>query len=371
MTKTVVCSVGTSAAKAICPLKELPRWVAENGGPRKAGERIYESFRHVEPEGDSLRSALSAEIHSLVRIGLDQCCRVILLASATDDGHACALAIRRYLEDRWPSLEVDVFPVPGMQVSDPRLFKQQGAVEYCKRCLDVVNRYGRENVILNPTGGYKALVPYAVLVGMLKRVPCRYIFEQSSVLMDLPPLPVEFQRGLFEVYRNVFERIEQETTIPRLEWERSISHQDRESLAALFEVDRDQVTLSGVGLLFLDEVRAPTARAPFLSTQAWRDCLDNLSTLPGCDPFRFLDRVARSEKELELAEHVNVGNGMRWLKPGRTTDRYLVSIEGWRLLVWRAVREDEVGTDYPHRVKIEPRRDRNRYAPFTRMELHF
>jgi hypothetical protein len=189
--------------------------------------------------------------------------------------------------------------------------------------------------------------------------------------MDLPPLPVEFQRGLFEVYRNVFERIEQETTIPRLEWERSISHQDRESLAALFEVDRDQVTLSGVGLLFLDEVRAPTARAPFLSTQAWRDCLDNLSTLPGCDPFRFLDRVARSEKELELAEHVNVGNGMRWLKPGRTTDRYLVSIEGWRLLVWRAVREDEVGTDYPHRVKIEPRRDRNRYAPFTRMELHF
>ncbi len=214
MTKTVVCSVGTSAAKGICAPAQLLAWVAENGGPEQAAERIYERFRDVKPEGAALLDKLSAEIHSLVRIGLEECCRVILLASATDDGLACALAIRRYLLDRWPSLQVEVSSVPGLQVSDPSLFRKQGAVEYCRRCLEAVAKYGRENVILNPTGGYKALVPYAVLVGMLKRVPCRYIFEQSTVLLDLPPLPVEFQRGLFEAHRSVFERIEQETAIP-------------------------------------------------------------------------------------------------------------------------------------------------------------
>lgn len=370
MSKTVVCSVGTSAAKGICRPAELDEWVAQRGGPDQASAEIYSHFKDAEPSGDTLRDRLSAEIHSLVRIGVDQCSRVVLLASATDDGHACALAVKRYLEERWDHLQVNVSPVPGLQVTDPILFKRKGAVEYCKACLDAVRSYGRENVVLNPTGGYKALVPYAVLVGMLKRVPCRYIFEQSSVLLDLPPLPVEFQRGLFEAHRAVFDRIEQTTSIKREEWESLIPYEDRESLAAMFEVEGDEVTLSGVGFLFLDEVKAPAARVAFLSTFAWKDCLENLSRLATCDPFRFLERVARSDDALIAAEHINAGNGMRWLKPGRTTDRYLVSIEEWRLLVWRAVREDEEGADYPTRIRVDPRRERDRFAPFTRMELH-
>lgn len=370
MSKTVVCSVGTSAAKGICWPAELAAWVGEHGGPERAADVIYESFRAVEPEGNDLRDKLSAEIHSLVRIGLDDCSRVILLASATDDGRACALAVKSYLENRWGSLQVEVSPVSGLQVTDPVNFKREGAVEYCKKCLDAVRDYGRENVVLNPTGGYKALVPYTVLVGMLKRVPCRYIFEQSTVLLDLPPLPVEFQRGLFEVHRAVFDRIERETAIPKEEWEDLIPFEDRASLAALFEVTGDQVTLSGVGFLFLDEVRAPVARVAFLSTMAWEDCLKNLSRLAACDPFRFLERVARSDDAFRRAVHINVSNGLRWLKPGRTTDRYLVSIEEWRLLVWRAVREDEVGSDYPTRIQVNPQQDRERFAPFTRMELH-
>ena len=63
------------------------------------------------------------------------------------------------------------------------------------------------------------------------------------------------------------------------------------------------------------------------------------------------------------------GNGLRWLKPGRTTDRYLVSVEGWRLLVWRAIREDRVGGDYPQQIVIDPQRVRAKYAPFTRLEF--
>jgi putative CRISPR-associated protein (TIGR02619 family) len=370
MNRSVVCSVGTSAAKGICRPAELNAWVVQRGGPDKASADIYNSFRDAEPSGDALRDKLSAEIHSLVRIDLDQCSRVILLASATDDGHACALAVKRYLEDRWDHLQVKVSPVSGLQVTDPIRFKQEGAVEYCKACLEAVRSYGRENVVLNPTGGYKALVPYTVLVGMLKRVPCRYIFEQSSVLLDLPPLPVEFQRGLFEAHRTAFDRIEQATSIKKAEWESLIPYEDRESLAALFEVEGDEVTLSGVGFLFLDEVRAPAARVAFLSTSAWRDCLENLSRLANCDPFRFLERVARSDEALRAAEHVNAGNGLRWLKPGRTTDRYLVSVEEWRMLVWRAVREDEVGSDYPTRIQVDPSRERDRYAPFSRMELH-
>lgn len=370
MSKTIVCSVGTSAAKGICPPRDLRQWVSEHGGPERAAEEMYQRFQDVEPEGDALRDQLSAEIHSLVRIGLEDCARVILLASATDDGHACALAVKKYLRARWPSLQIEATAVGGLQVTDSIDFRRQGVVEYCKRCLDAVRSYGPENVILNPTGGFKALVPYTVLVGMIKRVPCHYIFEQSSVLLQLPPLPVEFQRRLFGTYADVFQRIEQETSIPKAEWENAVPFEDRDSLRALFEFQGSDVTLSGLGLLFLDEVRKPVARVPFLSRRAWKDCLDNLALRKDCDPFRYLDRVAQSDKALQQGEHGNAKHGMRWLKPGRTTDRYLVSVEDWRLLVWRAVREDEVGPNYRDEVRVDPVQERARYAPFTRMELH-
>ena len=76
-----------------------------------------------------------------------------------------------------------------------------------------------------------------------------------------------------------------------------------------------------------------------------------------------------SPHALEEKMHLNVNSGLRWLKPGRTTDRYLVSVEGWRLLVWRAIREDQIGADYSRKVVVQPDRDRNRFSPFTRLEF--
>ena len=72
---------------------------------------------------------------------------------------------------------------------------------------------------------------------------------------------------------------------------------------------------------------------------------------------------------LSRYEHINNGNGLRWLQPGRTTDRYLVSVEGWRLLVWRAIREDQIGSSYAQEIDVDPTRDRSKYAPFTRLEF--
>jgi hypothetical protein len=116
-------------------------------------------------------------------------------------------------------------------------------------------------------------------------------------------------------------------------------------------------------------MRSPSALVPFLSQKAIRDCFDNLAKLDDCDPFRFLLRVATSKDAFQLSEHINVGNGLRWLKPGRTTDRYLVSVEGWRMLVWRAIREDQEGSNYASTVKVNPDTERRSYSPFMRMDF--
>jgi len=85
MVKTVICSVGTSAAKAIGKPGDLLNWVNQQESREIAAENIFLTFRDKEPIEANLRD-LSAEIHSLVRIGIDNGYRIILLASQTEDG---------------------------------------------------------------------------------------------------------------------------------------------------------------------------------------------------------------------------------------------------------------------------------------------
>ena len=414
MSRTFICSTGTSAAKLVVddagkrlvPGK-LREWVdaqgaenvlnPENNPPRRVGElcapslrggilpavqrdvtratsKILATFQDYEPCGDNLTEKLSAEIHSLARMQLEVKDRVLLLASDTAEGLACAKAVEGYLERHWIGLNVVTEAVPGLQVDDAEQFRRVGVVEFTRRCLREIGDYQfsvsrqSSNVVLNPTGGFKALVPYTVLIGMLKNVPCRYIFEQSSTLLELPPLPVEFSRSRFEAFKPLFERIERDSSVSLADWNAGVPFDDRASVEPLIEQIDQAVTLSALGLLFLDEVRTTTRLVPFLSRQAWTECWDNLRQLVDCDPFRFLTRMSAPPLLAEKT-HINVGHGLRWLKPGRTTDRYLVSVEGWRLLVWRAIREDQVGGDYAQQIVIDPQRDRARYAPFTRLEF--
>ncbi len=381
MSRTFICSTGTSAAKLLVdvngnrlPPGRLRAWVTQQGGSDVAARQMLTTFQDVEPKGDALHRKLSAEIHSLVRMNVRDEDRVLLLSSSTPEGLACALAVDGYLKRHWLGLEVVTEPVNGLQVDDAEQFRRVGVVDFTKRCLREINNYHAPvsgqpaNVVLNPTGGFKALVPYMVLIGMIKEVPCRYIFEQSTALLELPPLPIEFSRSRFEAFKPLFERIERESSISVADWNQLVSFEDRATLEPLIEHIDDEITLSAIGLLFLDEVRSSTRLVPFLSRQAWADCWDNLRHLDNCDPFRFLMRMT-SPQMLDAHEHLNCGNGLRWLKPGRTTDRYLVSVDGWRLLVWRAIREDEVGAGYPQDIVVDPVRDRSRSAPFTRLEF--
>jgi putative CRISPR-associated protein (TIGR02619 family) len=369
MVKTIICSVGTSAAKALKKNpKDLINWVNEQDSVEDAAEQVFSTFREITPEGENLKNTLSAEIHSLVRIGITNEDRVILLASSTDDGYCCALAVEKYLKHHWNGIEAKAEQITGLQVVDAALFRKEGVVNFVKRILKEVDQYDSTNIILNPTGGYKALVPYTVLLGMLKGIKCDYIFEQSTTLLELPPLPVEFKRSQFEIYKDLFEKIERETEISQTEWEQRVHYTERQLLEPLVEFSNNQVTISAVGFLFLEEMRKPSVLVPFLSQKAIRDCFDNLAQLDDCDPFRFLLRAAASKDAFSQYEHINLGNGLRWLKPGRTTDRYLVSVEGWRLLVWRAIREDQEGSDYASKVKVNPDSERRAYSPFMRVD---
>lgn len=78
MTRSILCTVDTSAARQVCHPAELEAWVRAEGGIEAAAKAIFRSFGHVRPEGAVLRETLSAEIHSLARLEIKARDRVVL-----------------------------------------------------------------------------------------------------------------------------------------------------------------------------------------------------------------------------------------------------------------------------------------------------
>ena len=364
---TYLCTVGTSAAKAI-GTRISDDWVREKGGVAAAAEAIYQTLAHGDMQNeDHLKKVLSAEIHSLARMPLAAGDRVVLYASETPDGQACAQSVMLYLQERGFEAQVNV--VAGLQVQNAERFRALGVPNFVRAVLNDIESYGADYCVLNPTGGFKALVPYTVLIGMLRRVPSRYIFEQSSELITLPPFPLDFSRSLVnDQVAALLKQIEAQTFIPISELETGLPYDIRQSLMPLFEIDGAQVTLSAIGILVLEDLQKPVAYRVYLSQKAVAGIKD-LDSRADTDPIRFLLRVAADHNAFSAALHGNAGQGFSWLKPGRTSDRYLVSIEEGRMLVWEAVnhqdydlmssRPDLGGTCLANR---------RAYAPFLRLE---
>lgn len=206
----------------------------------------------------------SPEIKSLVKIGVGPEDQIVLYASETPDGILSARIIRDFAKQVWectPTLEV----ITGLQVKDAGRFRSVGVLRYVQSIVKLIdnanNRYGRE-IILNATAGYKSLVPYTTLVGLLFQVPVQYIFETSSELLSLPPLPLDFDQQFFKQIEPLLEQIEQESSVEESAILKGLDESTRDKLLPLLEQENGQLTLSPLGFIVYERYKSPPPLMP-------------------------------------------------------------------------------------------------------------
>jgi|GEM_PF-756822 len=69
----------------------------------------------------------------------------------------------------------------------------------------------RENInraVINATGGYKATIAYATLLGQILNLPVYYLFESFDEIIQLLPLPVNFDSRVYRDHSKIFAALE-------------------------------------------------------------------------------------------------------------------------------------------------------------------
>ena len=122
--------------------------------------------------------------------------RLYLLFSDTKEGKISAYALRSYFLNI--GYDVDTKRIKGLK-PDAKYFKNSGLNNFINIIADIIEKHSK-NAIINATGGFKAEISYATLIGILYKINVYYLFDDFKEIIDLPFLPINYDFKILDQF---------------------------------------------------------------------------------------------------------------------------------------------------------------------------
>ena len=214
------------------------------------GEEGENNF--CDPESDRRFGAEINSIESLIKKKYTtELKKIIFLVSETYDGRNTGRILKNFYEKK--GIKCEVMEIKGLQHEDEKRFRKVGLRELVLKMVDSVHKLkeGGFNPGINATGGYKAQIAFAVLIGQVMKVPVYYRFESFPEIIVLPPLPINYDFEIWGKYYDLLDRAYGDTTVEVDD----IPFDEEHSLEILFDVEGRSAILSAVGIVFFEALK--------------------------------------------------------------------------------------------------------------------
>lgn len=270
MNKILLCTVGTSL---FVKYRNMPNQIKHLTPLRKESITHLENKNYIgfsksllkEDEGSDVLGAEICSIHHMMKGGkiaaLDH---IIFMVSDTVDGRDTGEVLARYYNDSKFNLsgkkDFAVFEViEKLDDQDPVLFKNIGLRNLVKTISNHIIRSNKDNIIINATGGYKAQILFAGVVGQSLGIPVYYMFDTFNTIIELPPQPVSFDSNFWIEHQDIFFALEKsgyvgpvsdENSDFNIDWYNSKDARFDSLITSEKEGDRIFIMLSPTGEIF-------------------------------------------------------------------------------------------------------------------------
>jgi len=202
MARTLLLTTGTSIANRTEALDGFQRrttgWDDDSDELRQQIRKRLQGFDLTTEQG---RVRASAELNILQRLPVQPNDQVVLFSTDTAEGRACCEELARVIQDELGINQVRIHRVEGLQVRDAETLRNLGLTNLIRLLISYLEddqlRY-QGGCVLCPNGGFRGVVPFMSVLGMVFRAPVVYVFEFSDALISLPPIPITFATDLFE-----------------------------------------------------------------------------------------------------------------------------------------------------------------------------
>ena len=298
-TDPILCKLVEAYSEAVREQQRRIDEKSERRVPDTEWTKVGTLLHQIEPT-DRLCGAEINSVTDLLSQGSIEQNHLHLFHSDTDDGEAIAKVLGSYftLTD-W---KVNIHRVEGLRDDAPDKFRTQGLRNLAKFFGEQVREARRENrsCAINATGGYKAQIAIAVLMGQALDIPVYYKHERFDAIIPFPPMPVALDFSLWERASGMFTVLAKDNACEP--WKRFEDDWDERFEPLVNRVlmeGEDYLELSATGQIFHETFRSrfqeskatqlPRAATPGekeppkLREHAYNQARDSI--------FRFLERI--------------------------------------------------------------------------------
>ncbi len=211
----LICTVGTSLKR------HLERWYCTAHGATKKiddfdaadWDDAVQHFQSLDP----LDQQCGAEINSIQAMIAEGCVaenpQIYLFHSETAQGRDIAAFLQRCLRSAdHHRLMPQLHEIAGLRDNSPQTFRTQGLRTLVRKLCGTIKEHSPAACAINATGGYKAQIAIAVMIGQALNVPVYYkheFFAEKSVIR-FPPLPITLDEQVWLRNRSLFHDLHQE-----------------------------------------------------------------------------------------------------------------------------------------------------------------
>lgn len=234
--KTVIATVGTSLIGGLrrhqidwaLPVDEIVEQVLQ-----------IEQRQEISAETASIQSLLDKKV-------LTDAENLYLLASDTVEGKKLNQLLKRLFTPLFRN--VQTFIIEQLNGEEPERFKEEGLRNLVRLIVQIVRTVPghAEECVIDATGGYKAQVSFAGLIGQVLNIPVYYRFEGFSSGIQLPEMPVSLDFRLWLRHYELFHDLYRLGVVSKKTIADDVALDD---LKGLVDQSNGQLRLSSVGLL--------------------------------------------------------------------------------------------------------------------------
>lgn len=268
---TLISTVGTSLFNNIRREDEEGKYGALVTAFRNnVYQPIAEQLRGIDPK----ERICGAEINSIADlidrdlIQMNPPARLIFLHSKTDEGRAIAQILDWYYK---ADHQVELKEIEGLQDIKPDKFRREGLRNLIKVICREIYKYGVDGNAINATGGYKAQIAVAVMIGQALDVQVYYKFELFHEIISFPPMPIALDRDLWVKAHRMLEILDKENLAEFSQFADEWNPKYECLIDRKTDEGKKMIALSAAGMVFHEALKGEVAEDQSLPPHASTD----------------------------------------------------------------------------------------------------
>lgn len=258
MIHTLICTTGSSL------LDNLRKISDQNSSSsdlhvaydKKDWKRVAKVLLNMDPVSRQCGVEINTiwELHNRKNFALEN---LVFLISDTLDGKITGTILENYFSLRTDLSLRNVIcdRVEKLQHDNPNEFKVDGLRNFVQKITEYSQKFGGSGeVAINATGGYKAQIALATIIGQVLNLPVFYKYENFAEIINFPPLPISLDYHIFATNAPLLTDLERGKVFSRSEFE-ELDERVRFFLDEVEVEDKILFALNPIGQVYLSAFR--------------------------------------------------------------------------------------------------------------------